>query len=502
MNKENKRVNVWNQSSPSWKPDWLHAEPPQSSTFVNKEGQQVSTGGGIVPPYRPVEAPTFTVEQLGIEEPRPQKQGVLNTGYNVNQKPITPEEEAYHHQLQVIRDLPTHGGFSGQGTTDEYRQAKKNGTLSQLEQAFRYGRQWPGSDKIKTDGGAIGWLADSMGHYTTPEEEERYRKRARNKAAILAVGDALRHIGNIYYTSQYAMPQQYNQPVTDAMTKYVAEKANRDNVNYRLEKIQREAEKIKADADFKNRQLANQADYNKGRLEEATRHNKANEGVAQGRVDETVRHNKENEGIARGRAEETARHNSVTERQGAQRIAIQKGNADETRRHHAVMESRGSSTGGGRGGRKTEPYHISSGRTTLGRSKELSKQETDDIYNYLMRNKKIHPDTDRNVRGVRVVKDKNGNPIINPTTGKPMETKAPKKYTKREVIEFALYNDPSFGNYLINEYGYTLESGTLEAPRKPTRPAAEKNTRQQNARKETIQGNAFSKYGGTQITSK
>lgn len=444
---QSKRINVWaNQKRPLWM-DAQQTEPKNGSQ-TGSQAQQTGSGGDNTPSYDPIKASTFTAEELGLDlgEQQPANQGL-------------PQSQ---HRKQV---------------------------------------EWA-RDNTKPDGGAIDFLATSMGHYTTPEEEERYRKRARNKAAIIAVGDAIRNIGNIYYTSKYATPQRFNQPVNSVMGRYAMEKANRDNVNYRIEKMQREAEKIKADADFKNRQLANQADYNKGRLEEATRHNKANEGVAQGRVDETVRHNKENEGIARGRAEETARHNSVTERQGAQRIAIQKGNADETRRHHAVMESRGSSTGGGRGGRKTEPYHISSGRTTLGRSKELSKQETDDIYNYLMRNKKIHPDTDRNVRGVRVVKDKNGNPIINPTTGKPMETKAPKKYTKREVIEFALYNDPSFGNYLINEYGYRLESGTLEAPRKPTRPAAEKNTRQQNARKETSKGNAFSKYGGTQITSK
>lgn len=69
--------------------------------------------------------------------------------------------------------------------------------------------------------------------YTSPQREEELRKASIQQQRIMAVANALRHIGNIYYTSKGATPQQFNDPVTEERTRYLKEKAIRDQNNYR-----------------------------------------------------------------------------------------------------------------------------------------------------------------------------------------------------------------------------------------------------------------------------
>lgn len=67
---------------------------------------------------------------------------------------------------------------------------------------------------IKTDdndGGAMSYIGRVM---SNPEEERKKQKRAYNHGAIIALGDALRNVGNIYNTSRYGTPQKFNDPNT------------------------------------------------------------------------------------------------------------------------------------------------------------------------------------------------------------------------------------------------------------------------------------------------
>ena len=73
-------------------------------------------------------------------------------------------------------------------------------------------------------------LAKAMG-YTSPEEENRIRKASVANQRILALGDALRHIGNIYHTVNYAPSQQFNNPVQEERQRYLQGKALRDKAN-------------------------------------------------------------------------------------------------------------------------------------------------------------------------------------------------------------------------------------------------------------------------------
>lgn len=93
-------------------------------------------------------------------------------------------------------------------------------------------------------------LASAMG-YTSPEEEARLRKASVNNQRILAVADALRHIGNIANTVNYAPAQRFNQPWAEEQLRYEHGKAQRDAANARYLSYQRQ----KADQERAERKL-------------------------------------------------------------------------------------------------------------------------------------------------------------------------------------------------------------------------------------------------------
>lgn len=86
--------------------------------------------------------------------------------------------------------------------------------------------------------------------YTSPAEEERLRKASVQRQRILAVGDALRHIGNIYHTVNYAPSQTFTSPVTDERADYEKGKAVRDTANRYYQSYQQ----ARAAQDAKQRQ--------------------------------------------------------------------------------------------------------------------------------------------------------------------------------------------------------------------------------------------------------
>lgn len=65
-------------------------------------------------------------------------------------------------------------------------------------------------------------------------DEEKIRKESDKRAKIYAVGDALRHLGNLYYTSHDASPQKYGTaPATEERDRYEQGRANRDALAYK-----------------------------------------------------------------------------------------------------------------------------------------------------------------------------------------------------------------------------------------------------------------------------
>jgi hypothetical protein len=99
-------------------------------------------------------------------------------------------------------------------------------------------------------------LARAMG-YTSPQEEEKIRKASLTNQKIMAVTDALRHIGNIANTVHYAPAQQFNNPVLEEEARYQKGKALRDKANYTYLNYQQQ----KAIQDARARQMEAQAAY-------------------------------------------------------------------------------------------------------------------------------------------------------------------------------------------------------------------------------------------------
>lgn len=97
--------------------------------------------------------------------------------------------------------------------------------------------------------------------YTSPQEEERLRRASVANRRILAVGDALRHIGNIYNTVRYAPAQKLNSPVVEEQARYEKGKALRDAANLRYYSYQQ----AKAAQDAKARQWEQQFRYNQAK---------------------------------------------------------------------------------------------------------------------------------------------------------------------------------------------------------------------------------------------
>ena len=106
--------------------------------------------------------------------------------------------------------------------------------------------------------------------YTSPEQEERMRKASVANQRILAIGDALRHIGNIYNTVNYAPAQKFNSPVLEEQARYERGKALRDAANLRYYSYQQakaaqdaKAKQWEADYGLKAANYASQAEHRK-----------------------------------------------------------------------------------------------------------------------------------------------------------------------------------------------------------------------------------------------
>ena len=167
--------------------------------------------------------------------------------------------------------------------------------------------------------------------YTSPEREEELRKASVNKQRILALGDALRHIGNIYNTTRYAPAQIFNNPVNEERGRYLQEKAIRDANNYKYQTYQQakaaqEAKIRQAERDYAFKVAKDQRDYGLAKAKadsqlktDESRRNQIEAGIKKTNLEaEYIPKNFEEK---KRMNDNTIRHQRVTEQQGAQRIA-------------------------------------------------------------------------------------------------------------------------------------------------------------------------------------
>lgn len=201
----------------------------------------------------------------------------------------------------------------------------------------------------------------------TQEELEKERKKEKRERMFAAIGDGISALSNLYFTTQYA-PNMYN------------------HENSQSDKVRSKWDKLRADRDaqmnayIKNLMAAQQADdenaenerkwqrqlgidaYNQQKDDEEFQYKKERDGVKDDQWQksydqkadqfettigikkdaqkETERSHRANEGLKGAQIKEAKRHNSVTEAQGAERIAISR----------AKGSGGGSSSGGGKSG--------------------------------------------------------------------------------------------------------------------------------------------------------
>ena len=194
-----------------------------------------------------------------------------------------------------------------------------------------------------------------LGHWTSPEEEEKYRKASVARQRIMAIGDALRHIGNIWNTSRYAPSQKFNSPVEQERSRYQQEKGLRDQANQRIISYQQ----AKAAQDLRAKQL--EAQQNRWEAEQKQKADQFNTTFnynmkkdadaakeRQRQFDETLALNKQ-------KAEDARKHQQEMEKQGRSRIGIGYGNLAVARQNAATNKRRVEllAQNGGRGGVRT-----------------------------------------------------------------------------------------------------------------------------------------------------
>lgn len=90
-------------------------------------------------------------------------------------------------------------------------------------------------------------------------EEKKLAKDNESKKRLLLLGDALRHLGNLYFTTKGATPQQFNSPVMTQESLYQQKRAELQAQRAAALKNAMEQAKLQADQNYKNSMLGMKA---------------------------------------------------------------------------------------------------------------------------------------------------------------------------------------------------------------------------------------------------
>lgn len=156
-------------------------------------------------------------------------------------------------------------------------------------------------------------------------EEEPYKKKNEGKKKLLALADALRHIGNLFYVNKGATPQQFNSPVLMQEQRYQQEKAEREKKRASQTKAAMDKAKMDAKAAYDNAVLGmKQNDFMRNVYNDNRRYGLDKDKFAWQKDKDTQDIGLKKQGLdlkTKG-LEETVRHNKANEAQGRERNAI------------------------------------------------------------------------------------------------------------------------------------------------------------------------------------
>lgn len=281
--------------------------------------------------------------------------------------------------------------------------------------------------------------------YTSPQEEERRRKASVANQRIMAVGDALRHIGNIYNTVQGAPSQTFTNPVQEEYARYQQAKALRDRANqqyytYQQQKAAQDALAARWAADYK---LKAEDAMRKAGYTEAQIQNMKDRLEQQKAYQEAMIEN------AGKRIEETTRHNKVSEKQRQQSIGIA---ANNSKSANAYRRWRMNGGGGGRSG-GTLTLRGKNGFYT----KNMSSNDVNAFYNQAF-------ETLANTRlpnGKTVIDRKavSGEVIPGLFGGNKINMQA-----RKQAVDNAIANYPEAGDLLRNTYEFDFDPRGAQQP--------------------------------------
>ncbi len=241
--------------------------------------------------------------------------------------------------------------------------------------------------------------------YTSPEQEQKLRKASAMNQRILAFGDAIRHIGNIANTVNYAPSQQFNSPVAVEQARYERGKALRDRANQTYYTYLQQ----KAAQDAKARQWEAEQQMKADQWNATYRFNAAKTAAdlaeRKRQYDTTHQFNREKQKATEERwartDAETRRSHKANEGLGAARLALAR-----TRENNAQAYRQFKMNGGGGGGRNT-PTVLHTRKGAFSKA-GMTATEKNNIYDILY-------EWGKGKKTKRVVKGKveEGSPYIN-----------------------------------------------------------------------------------------
>ncbi len=317
-------------------------------------------GSSMVPDVMPgrapesaVAAPTYNAFTTGMRSGRfdtppdvmPQQRGHLNRANNVERTEYSPQRtregqtstpDVKPKQVGHLNDaaLVEEGAYDPQHSRevqtsypDVMPQQARHDKRGNAVEEMRPEAEAPvfEKDDSQRDGGFFKWLGGLSkkrpGRREGESDDDYDERMTRNKMRMAVLADAIRHMGNIYYTSKGAPAQKFNNPVAElqaGLDKRKAERARKAAVEadsaYKNANLQIKMDAAAADRAYKGqmldmkRQAGERAAQNAKDLKE---YRDGILGVQQGNLK-----------LAGDRLGETKRHNQASERLSASRLAL------------------------------------------------------------------------------------------------------------------------------------------------------------------------------------
>ena len=285
--------------------------------------QNVTMKNGVVAPIQPQQPQMNFFANGGGVSDRFESSAAQQPQQQVGTPPYDAQTGLETHQPQTnFENMPKPStGWNPDGSA---RHDALSEALSGYKHDFNQPQPEFKKDDSKRDGGFFSWLRGLApklrpGIREGETEEDYDRRMTTNRERLLALGDAMRHIGNIVNTGKGAPSQQFNDPISQEEKKYQQRKAERQLDAYNARKAAEMGLKEKAyEADrqyklFLMGMKNDAAGLNRDKFEYQKRKNDRDFEYRQGKDARDF--------------EEKKRHNLVSEGQGAQRIGISQYNA-------------------------------------------------------------------------------------------------------------------------------------------------------------------------------